>query len=216
MLHEGEIPKYVGDALCIPLEAAFSDSVAGKPPLTGAEQRHVESMKKPRATEWLRGRCALKQVLRRLCRAEDTAHIAFPNPNLSLTHGGGIAIAVGTNANAILGLGIDFEPARYLKPEVSRFFLSEGEQTWLDGVCSSERPRHLRRLWTVKECVFKADPDNYKSIYKDYVLDTPGEISATAHIVHENGIREITYLSLDRPYGTISVAVCKRAGDKHA
>lgn len=216
MQHESVIGHCASDVLGIPLKVAFADTAAGTTLLTDAEQRRLESMKAPRAADWLRGRSALKQVLRRLCRNEDTSTIAFPNSHLSLTHGGGIAIAVGTDANDIIGLGVDFEPARPLNPEVSRFFLLENEQDWLDGVNASERSSHLRRLWTVKESVFKADPDNHESILMDYVLDTPGRLSAAAHIVHANGIREFTYFSFDRPDGTISVAACKTAEDRYA
>ena len=125
-----------------------------------------------RRREWLRGRAALRQVLAALGAADDTAHVEFPNPHVSLAHTGGVALAVGCGPGA--GLGIDVERPRPLRPATARFFLDPAELEWVSGLAGEQRGRELLRLWTVKEAVYKADPDNgHRDLYH-YALVAPG------------------------------------------
>jgi 4'-phosphopantetheinyl transferase EntD len=204
----------VTDALGIGCELACARDAADAASLSEAERRRRDSMGSRRAMEWLRGRAALKDILARLGRDADTTGIAFPNPQLSLSHGGGLAVAFGTGADGVRGLGVDYEPRRCPKPAIARFFLTEWEQAWLASTPEAERPRHLLRLWTVKESVFKADPDNRGSLLMDYALDAPAERRAVARVIRGGRIRTIDYFSLERHDGVFSFAACP-AEDRH-
>lgn len=198
-----------GDALGVSLVIGCAAAPAGWAGLSPAERDQAAAVPRWRATQWLRGRAALKQVLKQHGRNTDTAKIPFPNSRLSLTHGGALSIAAGTEAKNVIGIGVDFETGPGPRPETARFFLSAAERAWLEAAPSAERSAHLRRLWTTKEALFKADPDNGDRAWTDYRLPAPGEAFATAHVAYPSGPREIAYVSFDLLEGTISIATCK-------
>lgn len=153
----------------------------------------------PRRRDWLLGRAALKQLLG---AGADTSGLRFPHPRLSLTHAGGRAFAVHIAAAGVVGTGIDYEPwRRPPDPRTARFFLRPGERaTALDATGTD-----LLRLWTVKEALYKATPDNAEVVLLDYELHDPrcAQGSATG----PRGER-LHYASLVTFTGVLSIAVC--------
>jgi hypothetical protein len=135
-------------AACVPLP------VSGLSPL---ERRCLDLVEHPRRREeWLRGRAALKAMLRELGCPEDTSGLRFPHARFSLTHSSGIAVAVGICGEDGSGIGIDYEGRRPVPPEAARFYLTEAE---IQGVNLRDEEA-LIRLWTVKEAMYKADMNN--------------------------------------------------------
>jgi hypothetical protein len=110
--------------------------------------------------------------------------------------------------SGLLGIGLDIETIRPVSLETARFFLSEQEQAGL------EDPKTLLRLWTVKEAIFKADPENDEKILGDYVLENPSEWSGTAYMRGRKGLR-FHYSSIEVRGGFLSIAVSAK-GDGNA
>ncbi|MGH3466116.1 MAG: 4'-phosphopantetheinyl transferase superfamily protein [Thermocrispum sp.] len=113
------------------------------------------------------------------------------------------------NGPAIAGIGVDIEDDRAPEPETAGLFLTCTERSQLTAVAPEQGPPTLQRLWTVKEALFKADPDNSTGVLRRYSVT-----SATAR--HGPAVRHRTaspaapafhYLSLALPRGFISVAV---------
>jgi 4'-phosphopantetheinyl transferase EntD len=161
----------------------------------------------PRAASWLRGRAALKRLLRRLGEPEDTGGIRFPSPRFALTHQGRWAIAVAARAKGTRGVGIDFETRRP-PAEGARFFLAPRERAWWGA--RRRATAELTRLWTVKEALFKADPGNAQFGLPDYVLDDPAAAKGTARRRNGRGLR-LQYQSRPWQNGWLSVAVNEEA-----
>lgn len=141
------------------LERAQADALAGT----------------PRLEEWLRGRAALKRAL---CRAElddDTAHLPLPSPRASLSHAGKVAVAcVRLDEDLrVAGVGIDLERDRPVSDAHTRFFLTPSER-------AAARVEDRLRLWTVKEALFKADPDNAGTVVGDYEVLEPRALEGEA------------------------------------
>lgn len=137
-----------------------------------------------RPGDWLLGRA----VLKRLLDGADTADIRFPNRCLSLTHSGGLAVAVRADGDQV-GVGVDYEPFHPIDPRIARFFVCDGE----DG--------DLLQLWTVKEALFKATPDNSGAVLRDYLVTGPDRA------IDERG-NTFRYRSRRLRHGWLTVAVC--------
>ncbi len=148
-----------------------------------------------RRQDWLLGRAALKGVL----DGADTAGMTFPHPELSLTHAGRIAVAVAAEGEQV-GVGVDFEPDRQTDPRMARFFLHEHERVDHD----------LLRLWTVKEAMLKATPDNDGAQLLDYHLHDPA--AATGSATDRRG-HTFRYRSTRLAEGPLTVAVCLGRAD---
>lgn len=178
--------------------------------LSAGELLKLQTLEHPsRRQEWLRGRGAIKILLRAQGLSEDTSLIRFPHPAFSLTHSGGIAIAVSALAPAAQeGIGIDFEIHRPMRLETARFFLSEEERAALQSA-TKEIPETLLRLWTVKEALFKADPENEGRRLSSYRLSDPLQETGEAMIPAEKGKaqRAFRYLSLELTEGFFSLTV---------
>ncbi len=110
--------------------------------------------------------------------------------------------------SGLLGIGLDIETGRPVSRESARFFLSEQEQAGRDD------PKTLLRLWTVKEAIFKADPENDEKILGDYVLENPSEWSGTAYMRGRKCLR-FHYSSIEVAGGFLSIAVSAK-GDGNA
>jgi 4'-phosphopantetheinyl transferase EntD len=157
-----------------------------------------------RRREWLLGRSALRRLLARLGAGLDTSGIEFPNARYSLTHSGGVAVAAGVIGPAPRGLGIDLELGRALDPRAARFFLTPQERSWAE--CAGQRARAaLLRLWTAKEALFKADPDNAGRVLADYRLVEP-QLSAGWATLARPGRASFRYASFRFGDGYLSVA----------
>lgn len=162
----------------------------------------------PRREPWLRGRAALKRLLRELGEHEDTARLSFPNARVSLTHSGALALAVGTSSSGLSGIGVDLELDRWPSDRSAQWFLTPQECAWVMRRDASARPYQLRRLWTIKEAAFKADPANHQTWFTDYRLDDPGADSGWARVVHLEEMLEIRYACDEVTRGALAVAIC--------
>jgi 4'-phosphopantetheinyl transferase EntD len=143
-----------------------------------------------RRHDWLLGRAAL-----RAHGIADTALVAFPNRCLSLTHAAGVALAARCDG-AQAGLGVDLEGWRTIDPRAARFYLRPQETG------------DLLRLWTVKEALFKATPDNAGAVLVDYQVD---DSDALGGVARDRLGRTFQYQSRRRPEGWLTVAVCDAA-----
>jgi 4'-phosphopantetheinyl transferase EntD len=148
-------------------------------------------------------------LLNSLGEDEETASIAFPNSRFSLSHSGGFAVALGTDSEELWGIGVDLELNRSVRSEVARFFLSEPEREWLMCLEEASRPKHLLRLWTIKEALFKSDPQNSERWFTDYRIEAPAELSGRALVSGDKAI-EFRYSCFELEKGFLSVAVLPR------
>lgn len=213
-----DLSRRMGEALGLALVFAASRDLLDPTRLSPGERARLDAFPLARRREdWLRGRAALKSVLRALELPEDTARIAFPHPRVSLTHSCGLAVAVGLPEAAgegslfppfpgtPAGIGLDYEARRVLRPETLRFFLSESERERLGGHPDAD---DLLRLWTVKEALFKANPGNREEdgrYLAKYLLEGPpaGAVGAA----RAPGGRTMRYASAAAWDGMLSVAV---------
>lgn len=151
-----DIETRAAAALGVPLVLAHADTPAET--LSVAERRQLDAFRfEARRRDWLIGRNALQQVLRRRGDSDDCAAVRPAGAGVSLTHGDGHAFAVGA---ATPGIGIDFERPRRVHPRMASWFLADEEQAMLPQMYDTAFDRELVRLWTVKEAAFKSHPDN--------------------------------------------------------
>jgi len=163
------------------------------------ELQHLE-----RKQHWLRGRCALKQVLAAYGRSCNTLALAFPHPCFSLTHAGQFAFSAGVKAGAP-GIGIDFEIRRKVNPKTAHWFLTEAELEWL--LCQAQPEEPLIRLWTIKEAAFKSCPDNRGMVLKDFVITSLEAETCTVNTPVEN--RSCKVFSVEHLDGYLTLAICE-------
>jgi acyl carrier protein/phosphopantetheinyl transferase len=128
-----------------------------------------------RRRSWLAARRQLRRALTACGRPSDTAAYSLPSASVSLTHSAELAVAAVACA-PVAGVGVDLELDRKPDPRTARFFLSADESAWAAG-----RPAELLRLWTVKEALFKADPDNAGTVLADYLVADPAARRGRAH-----------------------------------
>ncbi|MBW3611822.1 MAG: hypothetical protein KY438_09875 [Actinobacteria bacterium] len=147
-----------------------------------------------RQQEWLLGRAALKKLM----DGGDTSGVRFPDRCLSLTHAAGRAVAASCRGGQA-GLGVDYEGWHTVDPRTARFFLQEHERDGAD----------LLRLWTVKEALYKATPDNGQVAFLDYGVLRPEALYGAA--VDRAG-RDFRYASAPVGSGWLTVAVCHGPG----
>jgi phosphopantetheinyl transferase len=136
----------------------------------------------------------------------DTSRLEFPHPGISLTHSGDVAIAAG--AAGVAGVGIDFECWRDVQPQMARWFLSAREQAWLERFSPPGVVRELLRLWTVKEALFKACPQNAALVLADIHMPNPDRATGVALIPTRKSLR-FRYTSLVMETGVLSLALAK-------
>jgi acyl carrier protein len=146
-------------------------------------------------------RAASRRALRLLGAALGPAAVST-----SVSHARGASVAaaaVGSRAS----IGVDLEEDRTSDPRTGRFFLQEHELAWLGRVAAREA-EHVR-LWTVKEALFKSDPDNARTILLSYALCDPGALAG--HARREPGVR-FCYRSARLGERHLSVAACLADG----
>lgn len=195
-------------AACAHLGVVVRVSSARRPlplaALVGGERARLDGLaSESRRRDWLLGRAALKALT---AEGADTSQLAFPHPRLSLTHADGAAFAVRIDAD-VAGTGIDFERrGKGVDPRVSRFFLRPVE------VAEAEDADSLLRLWTVKEALYKATPDNAEGVLVDYQL---ADAKATLGTALGPGDEELRYASVMVAAGVVTVAVCVTKARPH-
>jgi len=188
----------------VPLRIAVAHDAHQVADLTPGEVARWRSLGSTAARQdWLLGRAALKSLL----PGHDTSQLSFPHPAMSLTHAGGLAVATRTDVR-VGGLGVDFEPWRNRPdPRMAHFFLRLSERSAVVA------PRALLRLWTIKEALYKAMPDNSGCVLLDIELVDPAAPVGCA--VGPRGER-LRYAGLDLGPGHLAVAVCAVAdGREH-
>ncbi|MBX9571583.1 MAG: 4'-phosphopantetheinyl transferase superfamily protein [Candidatus Obscuribacterales bacterium] len=175
-----------------------------------------------RKLSWLRGRRALKILLRDLEFVEqhfdfkmiDTSATFFPHPAFSLSHSQDVAIAIACLAPAF-GVGIDLEFVRPTKPQMSKFYLQEHERTWLQDLSNEERSCEQIRLWTVKEAVFKSDLNNLDRTLIKYSLADPRAETGKASVPeYGGGTQEIEYKS--KRFGNAWITIAISYGEQNS
>jgi 4'-phosphopantetheinyl transferase EntD len=178
--------------------------------LTPGERGDLELLRGAgRREEWLTGRAALKRLCARLGECADTAALRFPSPWLSLTHARYHAVAVAAAPGALSGLGVDLECGSAPRLEAARLFLTPTERAGLAQIRPERSARELLRLWTVKECVFKADPCNKRRLLADYALAEPfARVGrGVAPRCADHAAPSFLYASLPLANGYLSVAI---------
>ena len=165
--------------------------------LTAAERRQMPDAGGRRRQDWLLGRAALKQVV----EGSDTSLVRFPHRCLSLTHAAGVAVAVRADGGQA-GVGVDYEGPHIADPRIARLFLVERERNAAAG------PDDLLRLWTVKEALFKATPDNLGATFLDYEVAEPAALVGEAE---DRTGRCLRYISGGFGGGWLTVAVADAA-----
>lgn len=161
--------------------------------LTGPERRQVPKAGSARRKDWLLGRAALKQVV----EGGDTSLVRFPHRCLSLTHSAGVAVAARAEGGQA-GVGVDYEGPSATDPGIAPLFLVERERQAAAG------PDELLRLWTVKEALYKATPDNHGASFLDYEVAEPAALAGEAQ---DRSGRRLRYVSGRFGGGWLSVAV---------
>lgn len=204
MINEASIANALLETFSLPILACVEAQPVAENRLTPGESAELSKMTAPaRRESWLRGRAALKRLAAEIYGSEDTSTLQFPHPNFSLTHSDTEAVAIGVITTKLQGLGVDLEIKGPPKPETARRFLNPSEMVWLRRMDELEHPRLLHRLWTVKEAIFKADPENKGKLLKDYALADPGFQAGRARRAE----RLFHYVSFEFPNGFLSVAV---------
>lgn len=176
-----------------------------------ARYRRLASPERRRA--WLAGRIAIKAARRQLGLCANASAMRFPDPSTSLTHVSGFAVAVAVPEGALRGVGVDLEIPRVTTPRIERFFLTKRERAAL-----ARRPAYLHgddrvRLWTVKEAVFKACPENHSLPLTSFEVENPADHRglATCRFAaptdHPFTDKMIGYASSWTPIGCISLAM---------
>lgn len=153
--------------------------------LTGVEQQYMSDSltRRERKREWLLGRIAAKDAMRRLYQNSFSAALPplevsiLPAQNgapcvqshylqmrgistqISITHKDGYAIALArfVKGNApTYGFGIDYEPYSNREEGIERLILNDNEKHYLSDIGGDQRNQVLTRIWAAKEASAKA------------------------------------------------------------
>lgn len=153
--------------------------------LTGVEQQYLSDSitRRERKREWLLGRIAAKDAMRRLYHKTFNAALPplelsiLPNQNgapfvqshllqsmgitsqISITHKDGYAVALARFAKgntSTFGFGIDYEPYSVREEGMERLMLNDEETHFISGASDDDRSRILTKLWAAKESSAKA------------------------------------------------------------
>ncbi len=190
-----EVADDISGRLGVEARLAFATTPATPDDLSPGERAQCPAGL--RRNDWLLGRAALKRVL----GGGDTSHLRFPSRSLSLSHAGGLAVVVQVDGGQA-GVGVDYEPWRVVDPRTARFFLGPHERERARGEAD------LLRLWTVKEALWKATPQNLGATLVDYETDDDAEAAGGAVDGRDQVFR---YASRSVDGGWLTVAVCDAA-----
>jgi phosphopantetheinyl transferase len=204
LINEASLTHALLETFSLPILACVEGTTIAEDRLSAGEREELARLTAPERREsWLRGRAALKRLAGAIGVDADTSAFRFPHPRVSLTHSEAWAVAIGLNSEKVGGIGVDLELKSVPKPETARKFLNPSEMVWLRRMDEGDHPRLLHRLWTVKEALFKADPENPGKSLRDYALADPGFVAGRAR----RGSLQFHYASFEVPEGFLSVAV---------
>jgi len=144
--------------------------------LSGAEQNYYQSLPNAkRKKEWLGGRLAAKEAVRRLLAAQgiylcsadviieysangqpqavgEWQTLLGANLSISITHKDSRAAAVA----AFVGVGIDMETLQAKESGFEKLALSAAETEWIDSAPAAAKNAMIIKLWSAKEAFGKA------------------------------------------------------------
>lgn len=204
LINEASFGNALLETFSIPIVVCVAGQPLAEDRLTPGELAVFAKLTAPgRRESWLRGRAALKRLGAAMGEGEDTSVFTFPHARMSLTHSESWAVAIGSASQKLHGLGVDLEIKSIPRAETARRFLNPSELVWLRRMDETDHPRLLHRLWTVKEAIFKADPENPGKTLRDYALADPGFVAGRAR----RAARLFNYASFEVPRGFLSVAV---------
>lgn len=152
---------------------------------------------------WRGRRKALGKLLTELHLgpSEKADDLCFPQQRVSLSHSGCWSIALGTSSMKPRGIGIDFESNINMDAASTRLFLSQRERMRL-GANTSQ----ALRIWSIKEAIFKSDPDNNNHRVWNYELFNPA--SHRGRAFRDGCNKTFYYFSLILLEGVLAVSVC--------
>ena len=159
------------------IDLLFSFSSSFPEQLSCGEQKQMQKFYSlPRYKNWMLGRSALKNLLSTLDLDSDTSKLKFPNHKFSLSHCSNLAVAAGLTSKQQLieGVGVDIEFNRSFSDNHAKFFLSSEERKIIQS------DNHRLRLWTIKEALFKSDPNNNETVLRDYKIENPIRLQGEA------------------------------------
>lgn len=127
------------------------------------EREAIAQARASRQREFATGRHLARILLRQLGAGE----VAIPrNPDRtacwpigwvgSITHSEHVCAVVAARASDCLGLGIDLEPDRAVKPGLERMICFGDELAWIAAEGEGARGRRCRMVFSAKEAVYKA------------------------------------------------------------
>ncbi|AXG79865.1 4'-phosphopantetheinyl transferase family protein [Streptomyces paludis] len=177
--------------------------------LTEGEAAQAAALNSPaRRRSWLTARRALRRALTGTRLPQDTSGYTFPHRVASLSYARDHAVAAVAEGDTadVRGLGVDVETGDPPAPDTARLFLGARELSLLGTLTATERAAECRRMWTVKEALFKADAEDAVFDLRRYVLDEPGARHGVARRAGSD-IPAFRYLTLELPTGALSVAL---------
>lgn len=181
--------------------------------LSSAEaQQYKRIASQTRRRSWLMGRRAVRKVLATPRLSQGAAGGA---PLISLAYSGDCAVAAGTVSEAVIGLGVDLELEAGPAAAGERFFLTDGEIAWLALQPAPLRTRQRLRLWTLKEALFKADPENESGWLRDYEVLRPHRTTSRAATLRGGCKIDFLCSSVALAGGFLSVAVAAEERETH-
>ncbi|MCP2243459.1 4'-phosphopantetheinyl transferase superfamily protein [Lentzea aerocolonigenes] len=159
---------------------------------------------------------ALRRVLVLLGLEPQVTGRTFPHRTVSLTHcpaGGCAAVVDDPVLPEVVGVGVDLETDRPLPRRAARYFCTADELAFVDALPPTDRSAQLLRLWTVKEALFKSDPENAHTALRRYQLPEPAAAGGVAD--RRGGTRRLAFVYASRRWGaeqlSVAVALTRRA-----
>lgn len=232
MLNESELESFFSAKLPCRVIFAVVDREIAETALSDGEKKKLQEIKhERRRSSWLKGRLALKTLMRRLrtnnadpgsasgpmqfaptedaeLASFDTSTLVLPHRGISLAHTDDLACAVGS-LDSKCGLGIDLEGDREVKSATTRFYLNEKEheQINLNSAEQTLSNDDLLRMWTVKEALFKSDLHNEGMTVARYGVDDLHEEYGSAGVEIAGKLQKFKYASKKFGKYWLSVAV---------
>lgn len=162
----------LGAVCTAPILLEVRDLSCPAPELSTAEEsQHAGMSSEKRRAEYLIGRAALKAVLTRLGKSDDTAAVVWPSAFCSLSHSHGHAVAVGLAEG--MGIGVDLQLQRTPPFMMAERILADDTLEWWRQLPESAQAQALQRFWTVNEAVYKACPAPQPAYFRHYRMADP-------------------------------------------
>ena len=185
--------------MCAPDVAVAAGATNAPPkPLFPEERAAIARAIDKRRAEFTAGRMAARAALADLgCppvaipMAKDRAPIWPAGFTGSISHSNEIAVAIAATFSApglggFDGLGVDIEKATLLEPNLWPTILRQSERDWLMTQPAHTRGLLAKQLFSIKECVYKAQYPTSKTVLGfsafTVALDPTGHFSATFQI----------------------------------